>query len=261
MHLLNTDFQPLTNLQNLFSADLPSGIRCQAVLNGTALGRILVDSLETPCMAFLQEFGENTVFSAGAYTAHDLAQAVEILRKDRDVVLALWPHEPLAAQKYPFPEPRPDYIGAAIDLTDRDPLVDLDLLSTPPSGCHLQRIDQPLFKRINHDFEEQFFGSLEQALEAGVGFCLLQGDEVLSQAFAAPFVNDQFEIGVGTPEGHRRKGYALVTCAHLIRECEKPGYRPYWNAAAQNTPSLNLALKLGFSTECPFRVYWWKEQA
>ena len=261
MHLLTTEFQSIPHLQDLFLADLPAGIRCKAVLKDVALGRVLVDKLESPSRAFLLEFAENNVYPAGAYTALDLAQAVAILRRDRDVVLALWPSDPLAAQKYPFPEPRPDYIGAAIDLTDRAPDVDLDILSVPPDGCHLQRIDLPLLERINHAYEEQLFGSLDRALAAGIGYCLMEGVEVLSQAFAAPFMGGQFEIGVGTPKQHRRKGYAAVTCALLIRECERLGYQPYWNANAQNTASLNLAIKLGFSTERPFRVYGWKKLA
>jgi RimJ/RimL family protein N-acetyltransferase len=65
------------------------------------------------------------------------------------------------------------------------------------------------------------------------------------------------EIGVGTAEAQRGKGYATVTCARLILECERGGTQTFWNAAAQNTASVALARKLGYRTERPSRVYWW----
>jgi hypothetical protein len=57
-------------------------------------------------------------------------------------------------------------------------------------------------------------------LAQGFGYCLIRGQELLSEAFAADAALGMIEIGTITAECYRRRGYAAVTCAHLIRESE-----------------------------------------
>jgi hypothetical protein len=218
MSPLHTAFQPLHHLKTLFASDVPVAVRCQAILNGDALGRVLVENVEPPTIAFVQELGGNTLYPGGAFTTADLAQVVEQLRQERPVMLCLWPDDPLALQEYPFPHPIPDYVGEAIDLSGRDPDVDLEKLAVPPPGCHLERLDLELFEKIEHTGELRFFGSLERALANGLGYCLMRNDKVLSQAFAGPSANDIIGIGTST-HAYQRKGCAAVVCAQVILEC------------------------------------------
>jgi RimJ/RimL family protein N-acetyltransferase len=54
-----------------------------------------------------------------------------------------------------------------------------------------------------------------------------------------------------------QKGYATITCAHLIQEMEQQGYLTYWNCAKDNQASIALARKLGYQTEKVYRLLAW----
>jgi RimJ/RimL family protein N-acetyltransferase len=77
--------------------------------------------------------------------------------------------------------------------------------------------------------------------------------ELLSEAFAADAALGMIEIGTITSESYRRRGYAAVAYAHLIRECEARGYRTYWNCAKDNLASAGLARSLGHQGEKAYR--------
>jgi RimJ/RimL family protein N-acetyltransferase len=57
-----------------------------------------------------------------------------------------------------------------------------------------------------------------------------------------------------------QKGYASITCAHIIHEMEQQGYLTYWNCAKQNQPSVALARKLGYRCEKEYRLLAWFKQ-
>jgi RimJ/RimL family protein N-acetyltransferase len=94
-------------------------------------------------------------------------------------------------------------------------------------------------------------------LEKGFGFCLVKEQELLSEAFAGDAALGLIEIGTITGEPYRRRGYATVCCAQLIRECEARGYRTYWNCAKDNLASAGLARRMGYQTEKEFRFVVW----
>jgi RimJ/RimL family protein N-acetyltransferase len=127
-----------------------------------------------------------------------------------------------------------------------------------PEGCELRRVDAELMGRMSdHAAMVTAYGSEAAALGKGLGFCLMRGDDILSQTFTGPPSDGTIELGVETDEAHRGRGYATVTCAHLIRACEDMGLATFWNAAAQNAASIALARKLGYRRERPHRVLAW----
>ncbi|MBV7335041.1 GNAT family N-acetyltransferase [Chloroflexi bacterium TSY] len=85
----------------------------------------------------------------------------------------------------------------------------------------------------------------------------MKGEELLSEAFAAEAALGMIELGTITAESHRRRGYAMVCCAQLVRECEARGYRTYWSCAKDNPGSARLARKLGHQTEREYRFLAW----
>ena len=119
-----------------------------------------------------------------------------------------------------------------------------DIVIVGPS--ELLPIDATWFARCRYrDYYAAYFGSAERTLEQGFGYCLIRGQELLSEAFAADAALGMIEIGTITSESSRRRRYAAVTCAQLIRECEARGYRTYWNCAKDNLASAELARRLG----------------
>jgi GNAT superfamily N-acetyltransferase len=248
----------LGHLRPLFPSGLPVAVRCRAILSGDAAGQVLADPAIEPAYAFVQELADGTVYWGGAVTEPRLAEALATLRRDRAVVVGLWPGDPRRA----WLPPQPDYEGEAVDFTDRDRAVPLDRLLAVPEGCELRAVDAALFERLpGRDWTVTMFGSADRALALGLGYCLLRDGEIVCEAFAGPQADGVIELGTGTAEAYRGRGYAAVACAYLIRACEARGYRPFWNAAAGNTASLALARKLGFRGERVFEVRAWDQAA
>ncbi len=234
---------------------MPIGLRCFAILNGDAVGHILADDSVDPEYAIVQEMGDGAIYMGGSLTAPLLSEIIDLLRRDKDVIIGLWHNDPLLAW---LPSLSPDYDGTAIDFTNRPVGEGLRQFLPVPEGCQVRTIDADLFQRLAHPARYvSVFGSAEKAITKGLGYCLMRDDTILCEAFAGPFANGMIEIGVATPEPYRRRGYATVTCAHLIRACENRGTRTFWNTAKQNMASKALARKLGYRTERAFRVLAW----
>jgi RimJ/RimL family protein N-acetyltransferase len=146
-----------------------------------------------------------------------------------------------------------------VDFTQREG--DLTPLLAVPEGCELRRVDAALFERLpGRDWTVSIFGSAEKALAQGLGYALLVDGEVACEAFAGPQADGVIEMGTGTAEAYRGRGYATVTCAHLIRACEARGEQTFWNAAEGNAGSVALARKLGYRVEELFDVVAWGRQ-
>jgi RimJ/RimL family protein N-acetyltransferase len=241
-------------LRSLFDVSQPMAIRCFAVLDGSILGQIWTDDLARPTWGAVQEAAFGTLFLGGQPTASLVHQLVEELRQEQDVALALWPGHPYN-QLLP---PSPDFDGWELEFTDRPVGAGLSPYLSVPEGCELRVIDATWFERCRYrDYYAAYFGSAEQTLAKGFGFCLVRGQELLSEAFAADAALGLIEIGTITGESYRRRGYGTVTCAHLVQECEARGYRTYWNCSKDNQPSAALARRLGYQTEKEFRYVGW----
>jgi RimJ/RimL family protein N-acetyltransferase len=248
--------QVTEELRTLFNLADPASLRCQAVLNGHAAGRIFTDHPDSLTWGVIQEAGFGSIYLAGELEPSLLHNLIEVLRKDGDVLVGLWKEDP----RWSFMPPKAEYTGYTLDFTDRDEELELPEI---PAGCVLRRLDPSLSKQIaGRNMLIHIFGSMQEALKWGYGLCLMRGDELLCESFAGPEANGVIEIGVETYPHHMHKGYATVTCAHLIHEMEGQGYRTYWNCAKDNLASIALARKLGFRTEKEYRLLaWFKHKA
>ncbi len=242
------------SLRALFDVGQPLAIRCFAVLDGAIRGQIWTDDLAHPTWGAVQEAAFGTLFLGGRPSASLVHELVAELRQERDVALALWPDHPYN-QLLP---PTPDFDGWELEFTDRPLGEGLVPYLAVPDGCELRPIDAPWLARCRYrDYYTAYFGSAERTLAQGFGFCLVQEQELLSEAFATDAALGMIEIGTITGEAYRGRGYAALTCAQLIRECEARGYRTYWNCAKDNQASAGLARRLGYQTEQEFRYVVW----
>lgn len=230
--------------------------RCVAVLDGSAGGRILTDDPAAPRWVGVQEFSDASVlFLAGSLDRDLVAGVIGRLRRERVVSVGLAPESSLQALlPHDFGEE-----GADIELEDRDPGVDLARLVVTPAGLRLVPIEQDLVPRCM--WGPWMVASLETAVDYGLGYCLLEGDQVVAEAFAGPAVGGVLEMAVITREGYQRRGLATVVCARTILECERRGNRTWWNTGAANAGSLGLARKLGYRTERRFSVLVWRRRS
>ena len=251
--------QVTPELRAIFTPAEPASVRCFAVLDGHAAGRIFTDHPESPTWAVLQEAVFGSLYLVGMLSQSILRQLVSKLRTEGDVLVGLWQQDP----RWSFLPPDPEYAGYTLEYFDRNPDRDSNhSLPGIPAGCELRRLDSTLAKQIlDRNMLIRMYGSIQQALEWGYGLCLMRGDEILCEAFAGPAANGTIEIGVETNPHHMQQGYATLTCLHLIQLMEQQGYSTYWNCASQNQASIALAHKLGYQAEKQYRLLaWFKNQ-
>lgn len=235
----------------LFDPADPAALRAFAVLDGTIPGQVWVDDLAVPAWGIVREAGFGTLYLGGSPDPQQLNDLIFRLKGEGDVMIGLWDDDERLAL---LPAER-DYDGRTLDIINRRRDVPLPAV---PAGCELRQMDLALAERCQwRDFMATWYGSLEAFVNKGIGLSLMRGDEILSEAYAGPHGAGQIEIGIETPEAHRRQGYAAVVTAHLIHLCEQRGYETYWNAAKDNKASAALARKLGYQTEKEYRLVAW----
>ncbi len=126
----------------------------------------------------------------------------------------------------------------------------------------LKKLDLDAALQIKNNYSipiRLYFGSIENLISNGLGFCIMHGDKLVSVAYTPfPFI-DEFEIQVYTEESpeFRRKGLATVVSAALLEYGLERGLVPHWDAA--NEASVKLALKLGYSNPRTWEAYYQKE--
>lgn len=122
-----------------------------------------------------------------------------------------------------------------------------------PTGFTLHRLDAQT--ALHADAMPDIWGSVENFLKHGFGFCMLdesQSDEQLAFAGSVQtvFVGDRHaETGVETREVYRRKGLATALCCAYIDLCLQSGIYPEWGCGDDNGPSGRLAYKLGYTNK------------
>ena len=179
-------------LMPLFDAPPPVPVRLWAIMDGAAPGRILVDNAQRPSCALIQELAEGTAYLGGRADSAWVHAGVDLLRREQDVVVCLWPDDPRASSL----PPAPDYVGEAVDFTERGPADAVAL----PDGYTLRTIDADVVPRLRgFDYYVAMFGSVTQALAGMVGSCVLWQDAVVSEAVAGPFARGLAEIGNDQP--------------------------------------------------------------
>jgi hypothetical protein len=112
----------------------------------------------------------------------------------------MWPND----ERWQFLPKKADHSSLIIDFSDRMPLkITADSFQVP-DGCELKRMDMTLLNRCaRKDQYLSMFGSAQQVLKNGYGYCLVRQHfgpepEVLCEAFAGPAAQGCIEIGTQT---------------------------------------------------------------
>ena len=125
-----------------------------------------------------------------------------------------------------------------------------------PAGFRLQALDAALAEQAGVLMS---WASIEDFLAHGLGFALLEGDEVASLCSSVFASREKVEIDVHTGENYRRRGLATLTAAALIEACLQAGKQPNWECFWENEPSTALAQHLGFTPLPDYPVHYWEE--
>ena len=98
------------------------------------------------------------------------------------------------------------------------------------------------------------FGGPRALLTEGVAACAVVDGGIVAIAQTYARTPQHADIGVGTLELWRNRGFATAAASIVARRVQEAGQTPVWSAGEDNHASLRVAAKLGF-TEVSRRVY------
>ncbi len=238
----------------LFDMEMPTGVRCQAVLGGGNAGRIFVDDIEQPSMGYVWEQDDGNLYQGGEKDRLVLIQMVEILRQKGTVALGFRDGDPIVDT---FP-PDAEAGAECIELFRPARSSDLEAYLDLPAGYEVFRMGRDLIERSPRLDETLFrYRDLESYLETGMDVCILHGDEYVGEAGADMDVGGIREAGIVTERPYRGKGFGTIAVAHLLQWCDELGCDTYWDCVKLNIGSLKIARKLGYSNERSYKLLAW----
>ncbi len=129
--------------------------------------------------------------------------------------------------------------------------------SAAPAGFKLRRMDVELVERLGG---MPSWRSTEEFLARGLGFCLMDGDEIAGYSASVFATRTRVEIDVHTVARLRRRGLAHAAASALVKACREEGREPNWECFWNNEPSNALAGSLGFEKCADHAVFYWEPE-
>ena len=127
-----------------------------------------------------------------------------------------------------------------------------------PEGFYLKPIDKVLIEKIANQVNPSINQTrlwIDKFISNGLGFCLLQEDEVVSICWSPLVGNGMCDISITTAEKFRRRGFATLVAAAFIDNCSEKGLTPAWHCSPKNLASHALARKMGFQEKGDFPTF------
>ena len=132
-----------------------------------------------------------------------------------------------------------------------------------PTGFSIERLDQELLDRPGICIPEHVpqwmvhnWGSVDSFLRRGLGFCAVQGHEIVSWCLTDCRSGNACEIGIRTHQEYRRQGLATRTVSATVEECRCQGLTTIgWHCHETNLGSRGVAEKTGFMKEREYMSY------
>ena len=251
-----TSDQVTPGIRSLFRQDEPQAPRCFAILDGVrSTGKIIIDNPRDPAWGIVQEDADRSLYLGGIIDGETFARVFSALRREGEVLVGMWPEDPRLSL---FP-PHPVYDGWTLEFYDRTGGDGLDaIVRQVPADCALHRLDRDLILRTEWGpGDVKAMGGIEAWEKSCFGYCLMRGQEILSDATVGPPALGLYEPGVFTQKDQRGKGYGTIVVARLIQEIEAMGGQSYWNCSKQNLASAAVARKLGYQIEKEYRCMVW----
>lgn len=249
-----TPSQVTPAFKSLFDRNIPSGVRCFAVLGGGNVGKIFTDDLDHPRMGFVWEQDDGNLYLGGLKDWQVVHQMVDMLRRNTTVALSFRDGD----SSVDFFPPDPQAGAECIELDRPVHGSDLTPFLSLPAGYEVFRMGRDLLERSPRLDETLFrYGNLDTYLETGMDVCILHGDEYVCEAGTDMDVGGVREAGVVTEEPYRGKGFGTIAVAHLLKWCDELGCSTYWDCVKLNIGSLKMARKLGYGNERSYKLLAW----
>ena len=233
-------------LKKLFRPGTPNRPILFAALDQKTRSTVVADDPAEPRMAALRTPDGVTFFSPDADEAF-VRGSLRKLQLTGPLMAILC--EPDG--RFPKPDiviPRYEFLGRSAADTVKETQI--------PPGFSLHPLDENLFAGCEwRALIEMSYGSMGDFFASGYGYLLMEGEQIVTETYAAFIGAGAVEIGVITAEAFRGRGYATIAAAHLVRRIEESGLQPYWSCDQSNAGSLAVAKKLGFKDRRNYAIY------
>jgi hypothetical protein len=240
-----TPSQVASELKSLFDCNIPTRVRCQAVLGGGNAGRIFVDDLRHPNMGYVWEQDEGLLNRGGLEDWHSLTQILEMLRQESTVALGSRDGD-LCMDQF---QPNPDAGAECVELKRPIKGSDLSTYFRLPQGFEVFRMGKDLVEKSPQlDLTLLRYGNIDNFLQTALGVCIMHGDEYVCQVSADMDFGGMREVGLVTELNNRKQGLGTITVAHLLNWCDELGCAASWDCVKLNIGPLKIALSLAFRT-------------
>ncbi|MBS4175009.1 GNAT family N-acetyltransferase [Bacillus sp. FJAT-49736] len=241
------------------------------VINGMNRGRIFVNNIENPTavlvwaineMFYLAGDSQDIIFqhSLEKYIIDIIIPAAIQLGEDY-FNLELYPHNEWAPVLPSIFKKTNLQQGERVPFTfHKDQFHKLSLRKTAPSGYSLRKIDLSVIQKdLSNIIKNEilkFWDSLQSFLDNGIGYCVLNNNEVIGTCISVFVSENEYEIGINTYQTeHRGKGLATLMAASFIQDCIAIGGNPHWTTESFRRDSIAIAEKLGFEKLEHYPVY------
>jgi GNAT superfamily N-acetyltransferase len=139
------------------------------------------------------------------------------------------------------------------------PLANIPRASRLPDGFRISRINDSLAGLANFTDVvaeiESCWPSMRDFRRSGFGFVACDTDAIVCWCTAEYVSPGQCGVGVETVTDYRNRGFATATATAFVEHCLTNGISPYWDAWADNHPSIAVARKVGFAQVETYEIY------
>ncbi|MFS0558965.1 GNAT family N-acetyltransferase [Brevibacillus sp. 179-C9.3 HS] len=250
-------------IRRLLSPDNVNDLTLNAIINGTNRGAIYVDDVEQPRTALVDQTGVISIFVGDAANESFTENLREFIEGELRTYttescggthfLAVVPDEAwekTVAKAISHREVETDWeyyyqFNAAQFQARKESYRPL------PEGYVLKKIDASVIENDPDDIlievVEEFYHSVDDFLQRGVGYCVCKGNTIVSACLSCCVNGRDHEISVETyEEEDMNKGFATLACAAYLEHCMENGLTPHWTTLETNEESVRLGTKLGF---------------
>ena len=115
----------------------------------------------------------------------------------------------------------------------------------PPPGANVRFLDPSTIEQLA--IPEQLRRELRFGAEDSPIMTTFVHDQPVAFCYAGSITESLWDVSIDTLPQHRRRGYAALCAAHMIRHMAAQDKQPVWGAVAENPASWRLAQKIGFA--------------
>lgn len=115
----------------------------------------------------------------------------------------------------------------------------------PETNHQVRFLDPSLLSHLAMD--DELREELEEGAEQSLIAATFVNDQPVSFCYAGAVTETWWDVAIDTLLDHRRKGYAALCAAFMIRHMQASHKHPVWQALEDNPASWLLAQKLGFA--------------